>query len=385
MQLFDITLRGLRRRLGRMALLIVGLTVGTATVVAMMAITLNMRDAVAVRLDEYGANILIVPKASALAVTYGGISVASASYDVGEMTLADLESIHTIKNAHNVSVIAPKLLTSVPMGEQQVVLAGVRFNDEIRLKQWWQVNGDYPLDAGDALAGALLAESLGLTAGSRLEVQGHPIRIAGVLEENASQDDQILFIDLALVQEIVRQPDAINLVEVAALCIECPVEEIVEQISEVLPQARVTALRQAVTLRMETVSQLTSFAMAVTIVVVLIGALVVLMTMLGAVSERTQEIGLFRALGFRRRHIERVILGEALIVSLAGGLAGWLLGIGAAVALNPSVANMGEHITWNPWLGPGALAGTLLIGLGGSLYPAIRAARLDPATALRTL
>jgi putative ABC transport system permease protein len=159
----------------------------------------------------------------------------------------------------------------------------------------------------------------------------------------------------------------------------------VKQISEVLPQARVTALRQAVTLRMETVDQLTRFAFAVSLVVIAIGALVVLTTMLGAVSERRQEVGLFRALGFRRAHIERVIVGEALVVSLVGGILGWVIGMGTAMLLRPSLSDLAAPVMLDPWLALGAVGGTLLVGLGGSLYPARRAARLDPTTALRSL
>ncbi|NIV32380.1 MAG: FtsX-like permease family protein [Anaerolineae bacterium] len=159
----------------------------------------------------------------------------------------------------------------------------------------------------------------------------------------------------------------------------------VEQIGGVLPQARVTALRQAVTLRMETVGQLSRFALAVSAVVVVIGGLVVLTTMLGAVAERRQEIGLFRALGFRKRHVMRIILGEAVLVSLGGGLLGWLLGMGAAVALAPRLANVVTPVTWSPALAFGAVGGALLVGLLASLYPAAHAARLDPTTALRSL
>ena len=113
MQLYDIALRGLRRRAGRMALLVFSLAVGVAMVVALVAITRAMRASVSTRLDEYGANILIVPRASDLSLSYGGITVASAAYDVGEIRLSDLDRLGTIKNARNVSVVAPKLLTAV--------------------------------------------------------------------------------------------------------------------------------------------------------------------------------------------------------------------------------------------------------------------------------
>ena len=81
----------------------------------------------------------------------------------------------------------------------------------------------------------------------------------------------------------------------------------------------------------------------------------------------------------------RIILGEAALVSLGGGVLGWLLGMGAAVVLAPQLANVTAPVIWDPWLALGAIGGAVLVGLLASLYPATNAARLDPTTALRTL
>ncbi len=385
MQLTDIALNSLRRRKGRMIFLVLGLAIGVATVVALVAITNTMQTDVAVKMDEYGANILIVPRASDLSLSYGGVTVASAAYDVGELSLADLDRLQTIPNARNISVIAPKLLGAIAVGEQPVLVAGVRFLDELRLKQWWHLDGAEPDGAYDALAGVRLAQVLNLHPGGTVNLNGQTFRVVGILAENGTQDDDILFIDLAAAQQVMNKPGSISLVEVAALCTACPIEEMVRQIGEVLPQARVTALRQAVTLRMNTVRQLERFALAVAAVVTAIGGMVVLTTMLGSVSERRQEIGLFRAMGFRQRHVMQIILSEAALVSLVGGALGWLAGMGAAMLLTPYLANVTVPVQWNPWVALGAAGSGLVIGLGASIYPAIYAARLDPTIALRSL
>jgi putative ABC transport system permease protein len=383
--LLDVILRNLSRRRGRKLLLVAGLSIGVATVVALVAITTTLQADVSAKLDEYGANILIVPKANDLALSYGGVTVASAAYDVGELTLADLDQLDAIENARNIRVVAPKLLGAIPIAGQQVLVAGVRFEDELWLKQWWQLEGEEPTSADEAIVGLRLASVLDLNPGDTIEIEDQAFRIAATLAENGSQDDDILFIDLAAAQSVMDKPGSVSLVEVAALCTDCPIEDMVDQIAGVLPQARVTAMRQAVTLRMETVSQLNRFALAVSLVVITIGSLVVLTTMLGAVAERRQEIGLFRALGFRQQQIMRIILGEAALVSLAGGLFGWVLGMGAAVILAPRLVNVTAPVIWNPQLALAAVGGALLIGVLASLYPAQHAAKLDPSTALRSL
>ncbi len=387
MRLLDVALNNLRRRKGRMLFMVFGLAVGVATVVALMAITTTMQEDIAKKMDEFGANILIVPKASDLSLSYGGVTVASAAYDVGQLTVDDLASIQTIKDAKNVSTVAPKLLGAFELSGRQILVAGVRFQDELRMKRWWQVTqGAEPAAPEEALAGTRLATELSLKPGDSIALDGqHTYRLAGILAENGSQDDDILFIDLGAAQQMMNKPNAISLVEVSALCTACPIEEMVRQIGEVLPQARVTAMRQAVTLRMETAGQLGRFALAVSGVVIVIGSMVVLTTMLGAVAERRQEIGLFRALGFRQRHVMKIILSEVAFVSTLGGIAGWLIGMGTAVLLAPKVANVTIPVVWSPLLALGAILGALIVGLGAGTYPAIQAAHLDPTTALRSL
>jgi putative ABC transport system permease protein len=123
---------------------------------------------------------------------------------------------------------------------------------------------------------------------------------------------------------------------------------------------------------------------ATSVIAMFLGALGVLNTMTMAVFERTREIGVLRALGWRRTRVLNLILGEALALGLLGSVLGLIFGV-ASVRLIQLAPNASVYIT--PELPPSALAVGLLLGVGlsilGGLYPALRGASLNPTEALR--
>jgi putative ABC transport system permease protein len=157
----------------------------------------------------------------------------------------------------------------------------------------------------------------------------------------------------------------------------------VAQLTDVLPNGRVTALRQAALVREETIERFSSFGIALSGVVLLVAALVVLTTMLSSVNERTREIGIFRAIGFRRMHVLQIILLEALLVSIFGGLAGYFAGNAIARATGPYFAQMRVSVPWNTEMILPAVLLSAAIAVAASIYPALKAANLDPVEALR--
>ncbi len=383
MRLTDISLNDLRRRKSKMAFLVVGLLVGVATVVTLVSITQAMHADIQDKIDQFGANILITPKSDELSLSYGGVTVSNTSFDIKELHSNDAATIRTIDLRANLATVAPKLIGAVDTSAGKALLVGVVFTEELKIKKWWRIVGAEPATDTDILLGYRAAAKLGAMPGNSLQIGGKTLKVVGTLEETGGQEDSLIVSDLATAQAILDKPNAISLIEISALCKACPVEEIVKQIEGVLPNAKVTALSQAVRGRQQTVDQLTSFSVAVSAVVLLIGALVVLTTMMSSVNERTREIGIFRAIGFRRSHVARVILTEAFVVSLLGGVLGWLIGMLASQALGPAVAQLTVPVKWDPILAGGAVGLSIAVGMAASAYPAMRAANLDPAEALR--
>jgi len=385
-RLADISFNNFRRRKSKMVFVILGLAIGVATVVALFSITAAMRDDLQDKIDQFGANIVIVPQASELSLSYGNIVVSGVSYDVKELSQEDVPRIKTIAFSGNIATIAPKLLGPVQAkgaGESRALLVGVDFPAELRMKKWWEINGAAPSREGEVLLGSRAAGVLMSRPGDSLAIDERKFTVAGVLKETGSQEDSVLYVELSAAQDLLGKPGKLSLIEVSALCKACPIEDIVEQISGVLPNAKVSALQQAWKARRQTVDQLTNFSLAVSAVVLAIGAMIVLTTMMSSVKERTREIGIFRAIDFRRMHIARIILLEALVVSVVGGVLGWLAGVVASSLTAPYVAQAAVTVNWNPALAALAVGLSAMVGLGSSIYPAMQAANLDPAEALR--
>ena len=332
MKLHTISLNNLKRRKAKMAFLTIGLTVGIATIVTLVTLTRSMSSDIERKMDEFGANILITPRSNGLSMNYGGISLGGVTFDQREIREDDLLKIKTIANGKNISAVAPKVLGSVTVGSHDVLLVGVDFASELKMKQWWKIFGDAPKGDREVLLGSDASRVLNAGVGDSISIKGESFKVSGVLDQTGSQDDALVFANLSKAQKLLGKEGKISLAEVAALCSGCPIGDMVTQIAEKLPDARVSAIQQVVEGRLKALDQFKRFSYAMAGVVVFIGSLIVFVTMMGSVNERTVEIGVFRAIGFRRSHIMRIILLEAALVSLLAGIAGYGIGMGGRQA-----------------------------------------------------
>ncbi len=385
MKLRDIALNNLRRRKAKVFFLVVGLLVGVAAVVALLTTTSILTEDVAHKMDEFGANILVIPRSEGLSLTYGGLSLGGLSFDLKEISETDVAKIKTIKNAVNIRLISPKVFSVFEHSGEKALAVGVNFPAEFTLKKWWSIVGSKPATDTEVLVGKDAAERLKLRVGYPLEISGERLTVAGILEPTGSQDDNLVFMALPKAQTLFGKQGKIGMVEVAALCKNCPISDIVNQISAIIPSAKVTAVQQVVEGRMDTLHRFRKFSLGISALVLLVGSMVVFVTMMGSVNERTREIGIFSAIGFRQSHIMKIILLEAAAVSLIAGVIGYLVGIGTTRILLTFLADQMPHFSLDPIVAVGAVLLAVVIGLLASLYPAMTASRMDPSEALRTL
>ena len=385
LRFIDIPFFHLRRRKGHTLFLILGLTVGVAAVVAVVSLTTAMQTQVDRKLNQFGANVLVLPRSLDLAMDYGGVSVATVSTEIQEMTESDAMQIATIKRKDALRVISPKLVAAMDVDGKKILVQGVYFRQELKLKPWWQFQGDPSEGSRDVILGQAVQQALNKKIGDPIMLNGKEFRVAAILDQQLSQDDTSIFADLREISALLGKPGYISMVELSAWCTLCPVDTIAQQIEEKLPNARVWAVKQAWEAQLGTLSIFSTFSLSLAALILLISSLILGVTMMSSVNERTREIGVFRAIGFRQTHIMVLILLEGAVISFLSGILGNIVGYLLAIALAQPVGGVETVVVFDPILATQAIGLALIVGLCACFFPARQATRLDPVVALRSI
>jgi len=328
----------------------------------------------------------MVPKSENLSLNYGGIDVGGVNYQVREFDQEKLPDIKTIKNYKNLSIIAPKVLGPVTVNDKKILLMGVLFEEELALKTWWhKTGGAFPEKEDEVMLGSQVATLLGFKTGDTISLSGKSFKVATILKPTGAAEDDAIIASLGSAQKLLGKQGKLSMVEISAFCQGCPISELTLQIAEKFPNAKVTAMKQAVMSKMQSIDMFRSFSLGISIIVIFIGSLLVLVTMMGSVNERTREIGIFRAIGFRRGHVMQIILLEAMLLGIIGGILGFGIGNLIAYGIIPLVMKDGAFAGINANLGIVSIFMAVALSLLASLYPAFKASNMDPSEALRAL
>ncbi len=386
MNLRTISFRSIGRRKGKAILISAGLAVGIASLVSIISLTMAFNRSISEELGSYGFNIVAYPASASLSISYGGMTISGVNASrMKPLTMADAEKIRSLLAGNALRSISPKAVRLAEVQGKKVVVVGVDFGAERSIKTWWKIsNGADPRGDSEIVIGARAASALRLREGATVTLGRERFVVSGILDETGSQDDDVVFADLKRVWRALGRDGEVDIIEMAAGNSK-DVEEIVDMVSRALPDATVSSVKQAVQYKRSTMAALGRFGVGVTGFIMGVAGLVVFLTLMGSVRERTSEIGVFRAIGFRKSDVSRIIYIESFVLSLVGGLAGSIGGFIAAAWL-PSVAGLGDMaIGLDPLVMLLGVASSVAVGLIASVIPARRAADMDPAEALKAI
>ena len=377
-----LVLKNLARRKGRTVLNSIGLILAIAVIVATVTISNSMEIKIGEEVEKYGPNIVVTPDTKSITVPYGSVTVGSSTFNEAELT-----SLETIPNAVNIRIVSPKLFGQAVHGESNLLMVGVNAEDERLLKVWWDINGEIPEPGSDeTLLGSEVIRALELSIGSSIELNDRSFTVTGYLSETGSNDDYTVFVPLATAQDMMGLPGKVSVVDIGALCSDCPVEEISQQIMDAIPGIKATPVKQAVETRMMAVEQAANFSLGLASVVLVAGCIGVMNTMVSSVHQRRREIGVFLSLGADSVFVYRIFLFEAVLLGLVGGVLGAGLGVGSSILIGPLMLSTATSISNVPkFVVPLSLGISVVSCLVASLYPTWRATKIDPVSALKAI
>lgn len=240
-------------------------------------------------------------------------------------------------------------------------------------------------DTYQTVAGHKLAHKRNLSLGDTIEWREEEFTVVGIMEETGTMPDQLCVIPLDVARRTMKRPDVIMSIDVIPADPE-QAEVLVELIEDEISGLEATSLTENIKQIKQSLAVFNVIMLSGAFLAAVVGGLAVINTMIMSVNERTREIGVKKAIGATNLDIIKEYLLEAAVIGLLGGVLGLALGTAMARLLNLSAAqSLGgtEIFTVTPRLALLALLFAAGLGSFSGLYPAWRAARLDPVEALR--
>ncbi|HEY74645.1 MAG TPA: ABC transporter permease [Thermoflexia bacterium] len=364
-------LKNLFRRKGRTILTLAGVSIGVAAIVALGAMAEGIRTGYTEMARGSQADLVVTQK-GALDITLGGVEEAVAEQLRAWPEVAGVDGMLMA----NVQAEDAPYFFLFGYDPQGFAVEHFRIVEGCSLAEARRMRGK-PL-----ILGRSAAQSLGKSVGDALRVTGGVFRIVGIYETGDAFEDGGAVIPLEEAQSLLLQPNRVSLLYIR---LRAPSDEprFHARLERHFPDLTISTTTEFAD-QQQVVKILEGFALSIAGLAVVIGGVGMTNTLFMSVFERTREIGLLRAVGWKRSQVLRLILGESLLLSGLGGLMGVLLGIAAIFFLRGSLGFLGalgagfsSQIFLRALLTAGAL------GVVGGAYPAWWASRLVPLEALR--
>jgi len=395
-EILRVALTSIRGNLFRAALTMLGVIIGVAAVITMLALGTGAQRAVEQQLEALGANVITV-------TTWMRFAQGIAR----EQALTTDDAVALRSDARNVSAVAPEQNSrqQVKLGNRNLNLSVIGTTQDHAVVNGFEIEAGRLLTAIDdssrrrvAVLGGEVPEQLGTTAealvGRSILIKSLPFEVVGVYRRKGAigfgNPDDDIYVPVSTSEYRVVGNDRVQNIAVQVAPGVEPVQAMVE-IERVIRREHglapgadndftVVDRKQFLATQQQT-TQILSFLLAgIAGVSLVVGGIGIMNIMLVTVTERTREIGIRKALGATRLNILTQFLTESVVLCVLGGLLGMALGSGVARAL-ARFAGWQTYVTLDALLL--AFAFSAGVGLVFGLWPARRAARLDPIAALR--
>jgi putative ABC transport system permease protein len=381
MSFFTLMIKNPFRNRTRATLAIIGIAIGIATIVALGMVTGGLQSSTQSTLKAGSAEITVTKIGSGNFGSSGGI--------LDESLITDLENTNGVKDTAGILRVNSNVSTSSGgsgFGSMGGFLVNGIDSSKLALVGIDSVNGTIFTNgsSNEIIIGKTVAQNLNKTVGSTIDIYGTEFEVTGIFESGNFIYDTGAFTSLSTLQNLTNNTGKVSYIQVKVND-NANASQVSKTIQDERPNdlSATTAVDQANRIN-QSLGMIDTASWAISLLAIVIGGVGVINTMIMSVFERTREIGVLKAVGWKDRRILGMILGESIILTLVAAVVGIILGIVAVeiiFKLFITSQSFEAVLTMDTLLKAFGVA--LLVGIVGGLYPAYRASRLAPTEALR--
>ena len=380
MRFHELLLKNLIRRKVRSLLTVSGVAVAIATVVTLVGVSHGLKESATEAFESHGVDLIVTRAGTVQRVA------SSMNEDLAGRLAAMPGVADVVASLTDVVSLGGEGLVGVPVHGWP---PGSRIWDTIQVADGRRLESD---DQGKVVLGSLLAHNLQKRVGDEVEIEQNNFQVVGIYESSSVYESGAAVVPLHDLQELMDRHGQVSEFMLMLDSQRADRQTLLETLKSQIAKLRDDRGKPLGLSAMETEDYVShdleiqlagDMAWATSLIALSIGAVGVLNTMLMSVLERTQEIGVLRAIGWPRLRIIAMIVGESCVLSLAGAGLGMLVAVTLTASLSrlPAAAGLIRGDTsWDVLAAGLGVAG--LMGLAGSLYPALRGAGLRPTEAL---
>ncbi len=374
MNYFKLILKNPFRNKTRSLLAIIGIAIGIATIVALGLITASLEDSTETTLKDGSAEIT---------ATKIGSSLASSSGNLNESYVEELSKIDGVEKT--AGMLESKVIDTSKNSDSRrygFSLYGAK-KDDLSIVGISNVNGSiFNEDENELIVGKNLADEENYTIGDKIDVYGNEFKITGIYETGSIFYDSAMYTSLSKLQNLTDNEDKISSISIKIkkdANLSTVNDKIKNEYNDTLNTITTEEMAQTID---DTLDMINSATTAIEALAIIIGGLGVINTMMMTVFERTREIGVLKSVGWTKKRILAMIMGESIVLTIISGIIGSILGV-IAVFILFKVNGDNMTLIFNINIFIKAFIVALSVGIIGGLYPAIKASRLSPTEALR--